>query len=134
MISGIDYAKGNDESCTITFVNPEYIKRLEEENKQLKENNQAMQEEMARTWEKLDVIKKIKSWLLERLDDENDIFSVVRVRDVLFRLNKLENKGEENEKKKVIKNLHDLNIPIEQIAKAVELTEKEVEEILKILN
>ena len=42
--------------------------------------------------------------------------------------------GEENEKKKVIQNLHDLNIPIEQIAKAVELTEKEVEEILKILN
>ena len=42
--------------------------------------------------------------------------------------------GEENEKKKVIKNLHDLNIPIEQIAKVVELTEKEVEEILKILN
>lgn len=36
--------------------------------------------------------------------------------------------------KKVIKNLYDLNIPIEQIAKAVELTEKEVEEILKILN
>lgn len=98
MISGIDYAKGNDESCTITFVNPEYIKRLEEENKQLNENNQAMQEEMARTWKKLDVIKKIKSWLLERLDDENDIFSVVRVRDVLIRLNKLENKGEEIEK------------------------------------
>ena len=38
--------------------------------------------------------------------------------------------GEENEKKKVIKNLHDLNIPIEKIAKAVELSEKEVEEIL----
>lgn len=37
----------------------------------------------------------------------------------------------ENEKKKVIKNLHKLNIPIEQIAQAVELTEKEVEEILK---
>ena len=36
----------------------------------------------------------------------------------------------ENEKKKVIKNLHKLNIPIEQIAKAVELTEKEVKEIL----
>ena len=45
-----------------------------------------------------------------------------------------EKNGRENEKKKVIKNLHDLNIPIEQIAKAVELTEKEVEEILKILN
>ena len=37
-----------------------------------------------------------------------------------------------NEKKKVIKNLHKLNIPIEQIAQAVELTEKEVEEILKV--
>lgn len=71
---------------------------LQQENQQLKENNQAMQEEMARTWKKLEVIKKLKSWLLERLDDENDIFSVVRVRDVLFRLNKLENKGEENEK------------------------------------
>ncbi len=39
-------------------------------------------------------------------------------------------KEAENEKKKVIKNLHKLNIPIEQIAKAVELTEKEVKEIL----
>ena len=38
----------------------------------------------------------------------------------------------ENEKKKVIKNLHKLNIPIEQIVQAVELTEKEVEEILKV--
>ena len=32
--------------------------------------------------------------------------------------------GEEKEKKKVIRNLYKLNIPIEQIAKAVELTEK----------
>ena len=39
--------------------------------------------------------------------------------------------GRKNEKRKVIKNLHKLNIPIEQIAQAVELTEKEVEEILK---
>ena len=39
-------------------------------------------------------------------------------------------KEAENEKKKVIKNLHKLNIPIEKIAKAVELTEKEVKEIL----
>ena len=41
-----------------------------------------------------------------------------------------EKRGRENEKKNVIKNLHKLNIPIEKIAKAVELTEKEVEEIL----
>jgi predicted transposase/invertase (TIGR01784 family) len=42
-----------------------------------------------------------------------------------------EARGRENEKKNVIKNLHKLNISIEQIAQAVELTEKEVEEILK---
>ena len=41
-----------------------------------------------------------------------------------------EKRGRENEKKAVIKNLHKLNIPIEKIAKAVELSEKEVEEIL----
>ena len=41
-----------------------------------------------------------------------------------------EKTGRENEKKAVIKNLHKLNIPIEKIAVAVELTEKEVEEIL----
>ena len=41
-----------------------------------------------------------------------------------------EKRGRENEKKAVIKNLHKLNIPIEKIAVAVELTEKEVEKIL----
>ena len=41
-----------------------------------------------------------------------------------------EKTGRENEKKNVIKNLHKLNIPIEKIAKEVELTEKEVEKIL----
>ena len=41
-----------------------------------------------------------------------------------------EKRGRENEKKAVIKNLHKLNIPIEKIAVAVELTEKEVKEIL----
>ena len=42
--------------------------------------------------------------------------------------------GEKAEKEKVIKNLRNLNIPIEQISKAVELTEEEVEKILKIHN
>lgn len=36
----------------------------------------------------------------------------------------------ENERKDIIKNLHKLNMPIEQISKAVNLSEKEVEEIL----
>ena len=42
-----------------------------------------------------------------------------------------EKAGRENEKRNVIKNLHKLNIPIEQIAQAVELTEKEIEEIFE---
>ena len=42
MISGIDYGKGIDESCTVTFVSPEYIKNLEEENNQLKEQKQEL--------------------------------------------------------------------------------------------
>ena len=41
-----------------------------------------------------------------------------------------EKRGRENEKRNVVKNLHKLNIPIEKIAKVVELSEKEVEEIL----
>ena len=41
-----------------------------------------------------------------------------------------EKRGRENEKRNVVKNLHKLNTPIEKIAKAVELSEKEVEEIL----
>ena len=41
-----------------------------------------------------------------------------------------EKNGRENEKKNVIKNLHKLNIPIEKIAKAVELNEEDVKAIL----
>ena len=41
-----------------------------------------------------------------------------------------EKNGRENEKKNVIKNLHKLNIPIEKIAKAVELKEEEVKAFL----
>ena len=36
----------------------------------------------------------------------------------------------ENEKEDIIKNLHKLNIPIDQISKAVNLSEKEIKEIL----
>ena len=39
-------------------------------------------------------------------------------------------KKRENERKDIIKNLHKLNIPIEQISKAVNLSEKEIKEIL----
>lgn len=36
MISGIDYGKGSDQSATITFISPEYLKHLQQENQQLK--------------------------------------------------------------------------------------------------
>ena len=39
--------------------------------------------------------------------------------------------GEKTTKEKIVKALKNMNLSIEQIAKAVELTEKEVEEILK---
>ena len=35
MISGIDYSGSNDNTATITFINPNYIKKLERENKEL---------------------------------------------------------------------------------------------------
>ena len=41
-----------------------------------------------------------------------------------------EKRGRENEKRNVVKNLHKLNIPIEKIAKAVELNEEDVKAIL----
>ena len=40
------------------FIN--YIHNLDKENKQLKENNMSMQEEMVRTWEKLDDLQQIE--------------------------------------------------------------------------
>ena len=38
----------------------DYITNLKKENKQLKENNMSMQEEMVRTWEKLDDLQQIE--------------------------------------------------------------------------
>lgn len=40
------------------FIN--YIHNLDKENQQLKENNMSMQEEMARTWKKLDDLQQIE--------------------------------------------------------------------------
>ena len=67
--------------------------------------------------------------------DEEREWSIMRY-DVEMKTNRElgekagEKRGRENEKRNVVKNLHKLNIPIEKIAKAVELSEKEVEEIL----
>ena len=48
--------------------------------------------------EKEHILKELRSWLEEMLDDEKDIFSVVRVKDVLSKLNELE--GGKNESKR----------------------------------
>lgn len=65
--------------------------RLEIE--QLKENNLAMQEEMCRTWEKLNIIKKLRSWLEESKKiavAQEHIRSINAINLVLDKLNELE--------------------------------------------
>ena len=54
--------------CGLDYQITDFMRSLEEENKQLKENNLAMQEEMARTWAKLqqkeDIINKTKEYVI----------------------------------------------------------------------
>lgn len=79
MISGIDYGKGNDESCTVTFVSPEYIERLEKENQQLKSVIKEIREYINNTYDipiakgfpfpdKSVIDKKAKKDILQILD------------------------------------------------------------------
>lgn len=49
---------GNGKDIQIE-VYEQLIEQLQQENKILKENNMSMQEEMARTWEKTDLYKKV---------------------------------------------------------------------------
>ena len=92
-------------------------KENEEINKTVKELNKLSQnpEEVAKYEE--------REWSIMRYDVEMKTNRELGEKEG-------EKRGRENEKKAVIKNLHKLNIPIEKIAVAVELTEKEVEEIL----
>ena len=85
-------------------------------------------EEINKTVEELNKLSKDPDEVAKYEERE---WSIMRY-DVEMKTNRElgEKTGRENEKKAVIKNLHKLNIPIEKIAKAVELTEKEVEEIL----
>jgi len=85
-------------------------------------------EEVNKTVEELNKLSKDPDEVAKYEERE---WSIMRY-DVEMKTNRElgEKTGRENEKKAVIKNLHKLNIPIEKIAKAVELTEKEVEEIL----
>ena len=94
--TGISYS--GDQTITTAFANKiiNYIEQLEQENNQLKEQycertdcggrlgNSKKVERLENT------IKELRSWLEEMLDNEKDIFSVVRVKDVLSKLNELE--------------------------------------------
>ena len=102
----------------------EEVARIMEENKDIKE----AKEELERISQDDILRRKALNRTLEiadRLQMKEDLEEAKKEL-------KEAKKEVENEKKKVIKNLHKLNIPIEQIAQAVELTEKEVEEILKV--
>ena len=74
------------------------LEEKEQENNQLKEEYYKQIEEYQKacdevTSDKMDLentIKELRSWLEEMLDNEKDIFSVVRVKDVLSKLNELE--------------------------------------------
>ena len=109
----------------------EEVARIMEENKDIKE----AKEELERISQDDILRRKALNRTLEIADRLQMKKELKEAKEAVGKSLEIgEKRGKENEKKKVIKNLHDLNIPIEQIAKAVELTEKEVEEILKILN
>lgn len=81
------------------------VKLLQQENNQLKEQLKDEEEhrikiakDREQTYKEclllIEQKKELRSWLEEMLDDENDIFSVVRIKDVLSKLNELEGKNE----------------------------------------
>lgn len=72
-----------------------HIKRLQEENQQLKENNLAMQEEMARTWAELQQKDNIINKANKKIDNMFDMGDGNKVIDDLLEIQKiLDNKGE----------------------------------------
>ncbi len=106
----------------------EEVARIMEENKDIKE----AKEELERISQDDILRRKALNRTLEIADRLQMKEDLEEAKKELKEAKKEAQKEVENEKKKVIKNLHKLNIPIDQIAQAVELTEKEVEEILKV--
>lgn len=81
--------------CSGRLGNSKKVEELEQENQQLKENNLAMQEEMARTWAKLqqkeDIINKAKDIIKELAYGGNEDYYMEEFKKVL---EILDNKGE----------------------------------------
>ena len=90
-----------------------------EENKDIKEAK-----------EELDRISQDDLLRRRVLNRTLEIADQLQMKKELEEAKKEAHQARENERKDIIKNLHKLNIPIEQISKAVNLSEKEIKEIL----
>ena len=96
----------------------EEVSRIMEENKDIKEAK-----------EELDRISQDDLLRRRVLNRTLEIADKLQMKKELEEAQKKAQQAE-NERKDIIKNLHKLNIPIEQISKAVNLSEKEIKEIL----
>ena len=103
----------------------EEVSRIMEENKDIKE----AKEELDRISQDDLLRRRVLNRTLEIADKLQMKKELEEARKKLEEAKK-EAQQAENEKEDIIKNLHKLNIPIEQISKAVNLSEKEIKEIL----
>jgi hypothetical protein len=103
----------------------EEVSRIMEENKDIKE----AKEELDRISQDDLLRRRVLNRTLEIADQLQMKKELEEARKELEEAKK-EAQQVENEKEDIIKNLHKLNIPIEQISKAVNLSEKEIKEIL----
>ena len=103
----------------------EEVSRIMEENKDIKE----AKEELDRISQDDLLRRRVLNRTLEIADQLQMKKELEEARKKLEEAKK-EAQQAENEKEDIIKNLHKLNIPIEQISKAVNLSEKEIKEIL----
>mgnify|MGYP000454693772 CR=1 FL=1 len=103
----------------------EEVSRIMEENKDIKE----AKEELDRISQDDLLRRRVLNRTLEIADKLQMKKELEEARKELEEAKK-EAQQAENKKEDIIKNLHKLNIPIEQISKAVNLSEKEIKEIL----
>ena len=103
----------------------EEVARIMEENKDIKE----AKEELDRISQDDLLRRRVLNRTLEIADQLQMKKELEEARKELEEAKK-EAQQAENEKENIIKNFHKLNIPIEQISKAVNLSEKEIKEIL----
>lgn len=93
----------NDEyesRCNVTKEIVDDIKQLQQENQELKKQLEKLKEEKQEWINLLDMFKNQQkefiNYLENMLDDENDIFSVVRVKDILSKYKEIIGVSDEN--------------------------------------